>query len=867
MTRLFWLLTIALGSLSSLAQINDNFSDGDFTNNPTWLGNNQHFIINTDMQLQLHSNEAGVAFLCLPTPFTGPLLEWQFYLKLRFAPSNNNFSRIYLLVDNVDTLHTQSDGVYMQFGENMSNDAVELFCSTNGTTTSICRGREGAIADAFECWVKVKYNNGLWEVYTAYSEHTFQLECVGDYVIETEQHGIGVFCQYTASNIDRFYFDDFYYGPPIIDSIPPKIERIEVADNLQQITIQFSEAIDYTSSHLAENYSINNRHYPDSIYYYHDNITKIALQFSELFQEDSLYNIEIKDIKDLNGNVLEHYQGIFKKWFIKKYDVIISEIMAKPTPAVQLPACEYVELYNSNEEDSVILEDWILQTGTTERSMPNVVIPPNEYALLVSENCYPYMESVDNVHYLSSLAITDGGQQVLLKNEKGEVIHNVHFLSTWHTESLKEDGGWSLEMVNLDYPCAGKQNWSSSSSSWGGTPAAPNAPNGIVVELEPFILDKLVVEDSLTLLLFFNYPIYIDTVTSINDIFALSNGLTIDTLFYKSIDNRILALKLSVPLGGGIYRITLQNVEHITSCGDISSASLYNNSALFALPQLPISQDLIINEVLSNPLGSTSARFVEIFNRSDKVIDLKNIKIGVDGDDFPEKATTIISSGYQLFPNNYVAICKDGELTGEQYFVQDKRKLITCDSMPTFSSGEGVLFLVDHSLQVIDRFHYNEEMHYPLLTSTDGVSLERLNPDRETQNVNNWKSAAASVGYGTPAAQNSQYNNDYHEDLFQIIPMVFSPNDDGFDDFTQVFYTTQEPEERITLKVYTLSGELVRILANNQLAATSESFVWDGLTDSETLVPNGMYMVKLQTWDLSGKRKTMKKVVAIYLNN
>ena len=45
------------------AQVTDDFSDGDFTNDPSWTGDINHFIINQDHQLQLNDETTGVSYL------------------------------------------------------------------------------------------------------------------------------------------------------------------------------------------------------------------------------------------------------------------------------------------------------------------------------------------------------------------------------------------------------------------------------------------------------------------------------------------------------------------------------------------------------------------------------------------------------------------------------------------------------------------------------------------------------------------------------------------------------------------------------------------------------------------------------------
>ncbi|MFN9800928.1 MAG: hypothetical protein ACK54P_13015, partial [Bacteroidota bacterium] len=79
------------------AQVSDSFTDGDFTSNPTWIGQTTLFTINASQQLQLNDAAAGSA--SLSTSFPGASLanrEWQLWVRQSFAGSDNNQSRIYL---------------------------------------------------------------------------------------------------------------------------------------------------------------------------------------------------------------------------------------------------------------------------------------------------------------------------------------------------------------------------------------------------------------------------------------------------------------------------------------------------------------------------------------------------------------------------------------------------------------------------------------------------------------------------------------------------------------------------------------------------------------------------------------------------
>lgn len=147
------LLLLLLLPFSLLAQVSDDFADGDFTQNPTWSGTTDKYIVNSNLQLQLNAEGEGTAFLSLPiTEFE--TMEWQFWIKEAFAPSGNNFTDVWLSADNAD-LSQVTNGYFLRFGEGGSADAITLFRKDVDGQQQVCRGIEGNIAASFAVAVKV----------------------------------------------------------------------------------------------------------------------------------------------------------------------------------------------------------------------------------------------------------------------------------------------------------------------------------------------------------------------------------------------------------------------------------------------------------------------------------------------------------------------------------------------------------------------------------------------------------------------------------------------------------------------------------------------------------------------------------------
>lgn len=198
-------------SVQVSAQFYDPFSDGNYTSNPAWDGDTARFKVNTQHQLQTRDTTAGRAYLSTPANLSSlSNIQWSFYIHLGFPPSANNNARVYLTSDSAN-LENGLHGYFLQFGEALSLDAVELFRQDDTVITSVCRGNDGEIATAFYLGVKVtRDSTGFWQLFVDTLGGTnYILEASATDNTYNTSEWFGVVCRYTTSNAVSFYYDNF----------------------------------------------------------------------------------------------------------------------------------------------------------------------------------------------------------------------------------------------------------------------------------------------------------------------------------------------------------------------------------------------------------------------------------------------------------------------------------------------------------------------------------------------------------------------------------------------------------------------------------------------------------------------------------
>jgi len=844
--------------MGSFAQVSDDFSDGNFTSDPAWMGSRDNFIVNESGELQLNASSAGTSFLYVDFfPAPGRAIEWSLYIKLSFSPSGGNFSRLYLLSDQPD-LSGPLNGYYLQFGEPGSEDAIELFRQTGTNRTSLCRATTATIGGPFALRVKVRYQpDGHWYLYLDHSgEQNYVLESDATDARTLPGGYCGLLCTYTISNARRFYFDDFVIlETELPDTTPPLVSSVEAID-AKTLKVVFTEPPD-PSSVLPENFRTNTQQAIASTL---DGTSAVLLSFANSFPNGEADVVYIENIKDLSGNVLSPVDIPFlylKEHPVVYRDVIVTEIMSKPNDSGLLPESEFLELYNRSDVP-VNLSDWVLSDPTTDALLPFFILLPGRHLIIV-----PSAVRNDFLKYGQVLALTrfptlnNNGDIITLRSDDGITIDSLSYSTKWYRDPEKADGGWSLELIDPEDICSEHENWTASEAPEGGTPGRQNSVFASRPDNRGPGIVSLVPQGSTTLLVTFNEKL--DRVAPSVGEFAVDGGLMITDVAFADATLTKLLLTVSPSIQPGrTYTLKLSAVYDCFG-NRISSQDAERS---FVFPQRAVAGDIVVNEVLFNPRPG-GVDFVEIYNRSEKVIDLREWCLR-NVNSSSAKKYPIRNENLLTFPGQYYVFTGDVEILKNEY-VKGVEEAFVETEIPALNDDEGFVVLLDHDGTMIDSMAYNAGVHTPFIKDDEGVSLERISALAEGHDVSNWKSASGDSGFATPGYRNSNAKPDIQTGDGSIVvdpeliqPFV-APND-----FARINYHFTRGGLIANVTIYDNQGRAVRTIARNELLGTQGSFRWDGDTDNGGLVPTGYYMVWFEAFDSQGMLKTFRKRIAVF---
>ena len=475
------IILIILLPFYAFSQINETFSDGNFTQNPVWTGTTENFKVNTQFQLQSQAATTSKSYLSTPSEAFEDAV-WEFWVKIAYTTSSSNYASVYLTSDRAD-VSGDCYGYYVQIGN--TNDEISLYRQEGATKTKIIDGTD-KLVDISPVEVRVKVTRDKSGKFTLYrklpADADFILE--GEEAVDNKVQGskyFGVLYSNSSTTGNAYYFDDIQVtGKKLLDITPPVWTKLTLVEP-NKLILNFSEVVDFS----AAQFQVDNSMGSPSNQLISADKTTVELTFTSDFQRGKIYTVNVLNVKDLSGNMLENTQkqiGIVEP--VGYGDLVINEILFEPT--VDVP--EYFEIYNNS---SKVLDLSKIAFGT--RKTNGTFIPANFFPAKTFFLPYQYLALTTNADTIRTVyqapdtanilispkwsALNNAGASFLITNATGDSIFDeVKYDVKWHHPMVKITAGVSLERINPSLPSQNPDSWHSAASEVRyGTPGYRNS--------------------------------------------------------------------------------------------------------------------------------------------------------------------------------------------------------------------------------------------------------------------------------------------------------------------------------------------------------------------------------------------------------
>jgi hypothetical protein len=788
---------------------------------------------------------------------------WRFKLRHGYDPSASNKWCVYLMSD--ESPSSVDGGAPVNgfaAGVNLTgyDDTLRLWKIKDGTPAVIATcpvNWQNNIGSSDAATLQIERSpQGSWKI-KVYDIHLILKGEAGGFDSELFRCFYFILSYTYTSTRDRLlWFDDLEINGVFHDDVQaPQLISCTVSA-INSLDLEFDEEVSYGFADPS-NFSIEaSANLPASI-------TKISARAYKLTFMNKLENkkkatLLIKQVCDNNGNCASDIKAEFVLFRPDPGDVVISEIMADPSPPVLLPEKEYIEISNRTEF-TFNLKKWKLSTESQGTLFPGVEIGPHGRMIICQQADTSFFKKYGQTCGIKSFpSLTDEGRMLLISDSLGNLIHGLVYSSAWYGSKLKQTGGWSLEMIDENCPFFTDGNWEASSSPEGGTPGKPNSVARNNPDREFSGIINVFPADSVTLRVTFSETIF---CASLHPAIILpGNNVAGPFLPDDPLQRSFIAGAQFKFKKGEVYRLDID-----PGLTDFAGNSGRYISFNFGIPESALRNELVFNELLFNSFPE-EPDFIEFYNCSGKTFDASQFYIASINPETGDTSELKSLSGESrcIVPGSYYAVTSGKEALLRRYASSDPENIFELPSLPSMPDDRGHLLLLSRTLKVVDEAIYSDKLHNPLLSGHEGISLEKVRPDLNSSLSTSWLSASEEAGWATPGIVNSVFVSSPPEnDQVTLSSKRITPDNDGVEDALVLDVNSPDPGNVVTVTVFDESGGLVRKLRENFFAEKKASVVWDGSESDGSLVQSGIYILLVEIYNDKGKMRSWKKVCAV----
>lgn len=531
-------------------------------------------------------------------------------------------------------------------------------------------------------------------------------------------------------------------------------------------------------------------------------------------------------------------------------DLVITELMADPDPCAGSCHREFVEVLNRSGH-AVPLDSFWLQVGSRK-------IYPGEKGAEEERSGNTQEDYLQPGAYMAveGMQVSNREGKIAVWSAGGRILHWVSYAYPFDGPQWKAEGGWSLEAMDPELLCAISSQWQWSKDPSGATPGRENSVRAHLRDMQaPAYLYHGFGEDRMYL--YFS-EILGAPGSTLPGFVVQADGVRSSSAWLEKDKGHCVVLEFP----GGLSRRPgyLVKLPALTDC---EGNQMGEESFGTGLPSEALPGSLVINEIMFQPRAGHQ-EYIELFHAGPGHTDLAQLAVGTAAEgEIPDRHYPLSDHSRMLGKGGYVVLCRDSHALMENYDLELSGAWLELPDLPSLPSSGGKIWLFDRSGNSLDVAVFSAEMHMAGMDHTEGVSLERIRSREGGEDPSNWHPAASIEGYCTPGKANSQLaSNENGESLLQLIPEVFSPGYDGYQDFQQIEIRGLKTGTILRLWITDLEGRLVSTLGNNHIVGPVSSYTWDGRDGSGRPVKPGFYVVHLEAFHLDKNRQWRQRAAS-----
>ncbi len=529
-----------------------------------------------------------------------------------------------------------------------------------------------------------------------------------------------------------------------LDTEGPVFESATILDS-DSILVCFDETLDESIAGNPASYSLAPSISVTDVVTLGPDFRCVILCLSEDLELGQDYELNFSALVDCKGNEITGVATTILSVGDEPVpgEVIFTELMPDPVPPLGQPEAEYVELFNASDK-AFNLEGWTLSNGSTEGQLPNFLVPAQSYVVLVPAGDAALFVDLPNAVPVSPWpALTNSRDNLGLRSVRNTLLDSLDYDISWYRDEEKDNGGYSLERIDLaDNACLPSANWVASIDESGGTPGRTNS---VVLtqadETAPELLEAIVLASD-TLRVCFSEPVNIASAGNVDN-YRINGQALISQVIPIGPDFSCYKLVIAESLVRGLeYAL---EVSGIADCyGNLMEGS---QSQEFSLGETAAPFEVVFTEIFADPepqVGLPDVEYVEVYNRSAKILDLSNWSI---------QDPRVIATWEEaiLLPGEYAVLTRSQNADAFSSF----GKVIPVDRFPDLGNSSDSLYLLNELGIQIDYVFYDSDWYNNEVKDDGGYSLEKIDPDFiDCNNPGNWSASRAEEG-GTPGQENS----------------------------------------------------------------------------------------------------------------